>query len=59
MLLPTVHHCPHTFPHPQVPGGQWVVLLRNPWGIVQWAGPWGQGSKKWNHETRLHLEYEV
>lgn len=24
-----------------------LVHVRNPWGMKEWAGPWGDGTKEW------------
>uniref|UniRef100_A0A3Q2W291 calpain-2 n=1 Tax=Haplochromis burtoni TaxID=8153 RepID=A0A3Q2W291_HAPBU len=28
-----------------------LVRIRNPWGEVEWTGPWSDGSSEWSHVT--------
>ncbi|KAI0018623.1 cysteine proteinase [Xylariomycetidae sp. FL0641] len=37
--------------------GQRLVLLRNPWGKVEWKGPWSDGSKEWTAEWLVKLDH--
>uniref|UniRef100_A0A8C9Y9A8 Calpain 2 n=1 Tax=Sander lucioperca TaxID=283035 RepID=A0A8C9Y9A8_SANLU len=29
-----------------------LVRMRNPWGQVEWTGPWCDGSSEWNHISK-------
>uniref|UniRef100_A0A3Q3VYE6 Uncharacterized protein n=1 Tax=Mola mola TaxID=94237 RepID=A0A3Q3VYE6_MOLML len=29
-----------------------LVRIRNPWGQVEWTGPWSDGSKEWNYVSK-------
>uniref|UniRef100_A0A8C9Z8R4 Calpain 8 n=1 Tax=Sander lucioperca TaxID=283035 RepID=A0A8C9Z8R4_SANLU len=29
-----------------------LVRIRNPWGQVEWTGPWSDGSSEWNHVSK-------
>ncbi|XP_028437287.1 calpain-2 catalytic subunit [Perca flavescens] len=29
-----------------------LVRIRNPWGEVEWTGPWSDGSSEWNHISK-------
>uniref|UniRef100_A0A8C9X9G7 Calpain catalytic domain-containing protein n=1 Tax=Sander lucioperca TaxID=283035 RepID=A0A8C9X9G7_SANLU len=29
-----------------------LVRMRNPWGQVEWTGPWSDGSIEWNHISK-------
>lgn len=35
--------------------GKRFVLLRNPWGVSGWKGPWSDGSKEWTTEWLMRL----
>ncbi|KAI1823472.1 hypothetical protein F4861DRAFT_531595 [Xylaria intraflava] len=37
--------------------GQRLVLLKNPWGRVEWTGPWSDGSKEWTAEWLTKLNH--
>uniref|UniRef100_A0A8C9ZB16 calpain-2 n=1 Tax=Sander lucioperca TaxID=283035 RepID=A0A8C9ZB16_SANLU len=30
----------------------YLVRIRNPWGQVEWTGPWSDGSSEWNHVSK-------
>ncbi|EDR03798.1 uncharacterized protein LACBIDRAFT_306873 [Laccaria bicolor S238N-H82] len=30
--------------------GKRFVVIRNPWGKIEWTGPWSDGSKEWTKE---------
>lgn len=30
--------------------GKRFVVIRNPWGKLEWTGPWSDGSKEWTEE---------
>ncbi|KTG44426.1 hypothetical protein cypCar_00026265 [Cyprinus carpio] len=39
-----------------------VVRIRNPWGQVEWTGPWSDNSKEWNSvkpEEKAKLDYSA
>eukprot|EP00993_Chasmostoma_nieuportense_P004484 NODE_514_length_2130_cov_29.877683_g475_i0.p1 GENE.NODE_514_length_2130_cov_29.877683_g475_i0~~NODE_514_length_2130_cov_29.877683_g475_i0.p1 ORF type:complete len:697 (+),score=158.64 NODE_514_length_2130_cov_29.877683_g475_i0:133-2091(+) len=42
----------------QIPGGIWLLRLFNPWGLVEWRGPWSDGSKEWAPESLTALTYQ-
>ncbi|KAG6828557.1 hypothetical protein H0H92_007582 [Tricholoma furcatifolium] len=36
--------------------GNHLLVIRNPWGIMEWRGPWSDGSKEWTEKTILFLK---
>uniref|UniRef100_A0A8C1WQ35 Calpain 8 n=1 Tax=Cyprinus carpio TaxID=7962 RepID=A0A8C1WQ35_CYPCA len=39
-----------------------LVCIRNPWGQVEWTGPWSDNSKEWNSvkpEEKAKLDYSA
>uniref|UniRef100_A0A8D2JJM9 Calpain-3 n=1 Tax=Varanus komodoensis TaxID=61221 RepID=A0A8D2JJM9_VARKO len=39
-----------------------LVRLRNPWGQVEWNGPWSDSSEEWNsidNEVKVRLQYKI
>ena len=39
--------------------GKWrLVLVKNPWGRVEWNGPWSDGSKEWTPEALKELDFK-
>ncbi|KAL2148713.1 hypothetical protein VTH82DRAFT_1860 [Thermothelomyces myriococcoides] len=37
--------------------GERLLLLKNPWGKVEWTGPWSDGSKEWTPEWLQKLNH--
>ncbi|KAI5814597.1 hypothetical protein BZA77DRAFT_356388 [Pyronema omphalodes] len=37
--------------------GERFVLIRNPWGQIEWRGPWSDGSKEWTPEWMSLLDH--
>ncbi|KAI1432678.1 cysteine proteinase [Xylaria sp. CBS 124048] len=37
--------------------GHRLVLLKNPWGMTEWKGPWSDGSKEWTAEWLTKLDH--
>lgn len=35
--------------------GKRLCLLRNPWGMGEWTGPWADGSSEWTPEWMQKL----
>eukprot|EP01006_Ploeotia_vitrea_P029308 TRINITY_DN61874_c0_g1_i1.p1 TRINITY_DN61874_c0_g1~~TRINITY_DN61874_c0_g1_i1.p1 ORF type:complete len:749 (-),score=70.73 TRINITY_DN61874_c0_g1_i1:1083-3062(-) len=42
----------------QVPGGIWLIRVRNPWGQTEWKGTWSDGSSEWSPEILDALNYQ-
>ena len=39
--------------------GKWrLLLVKNPWGRVEWNGPWSDGSKEWTPEALKELDFK-
>jgi calpain-15 len=37
--------------------GEKLIQLRNPWGSMEWTGPWSDKSPKWTPEAKKALNY--
>ena len=37
--------------------GERLIQLRNPWGNMEWKGPWCDGSKEWTSQAKKALNY--
>jgi hypothetical protein len=35
-----------------------LVMVKNPWGKVEWTGPWSDGSKEWSDQALEDLGYK-
>jgi hypothetical protein len=51
-------HCYPVLDVRQIPGGQWMLRMRNPWGVVHWCGPWSANSTQWTPEIEYHLDHK-
>lgn len=38
--------------------GERLVMVKNPWGKVEWTGPWSDGSKEWSEQALHDLGYK-
>lgn len=36
-----------------------LLKLRNPWGLKEWDGPWGDGKEEWNTATGKKAKAEL
>jgi hypothetical protein len=35
-----------------------LLMVKNPWGKVEWTGPWSDGSKEWTAQALQDLDYK-
>jgi calpain family cysteine protease len=35
-----------------------LLMIKNPWGKVEWTGPWSDGSKEWTAQALEDLDYK-